>query len=78
MSDKPYYAYNDTRQHLRHWIFGQMMSGAGKAALLLFCIGVFLYVIYGVSLLLPEQSKQAPSPQQQGAIEAPLGLTRIA
>ena len=40
MSDKPYYAYSDTRQHLRYWVFGQMMAGAGKAALVVVSIGV--------------------------------------
>ena len=77
MSEKAYYEHTDTRQHLRYWVFGQMMAGAGKAALFVVSIGVFLMVIYGISLLLPEQSKLAPSPQS-GSLEMPQGATRIA
>ncbi len=72
MSEKPYYEHTDTRQHLRYWVTGQMMSGAGKAALFLVAIGAVLYAIYLVSLILPEESKQAPSPQQSGALEMQL------
>ncbi len=78
MSDKPYYEHNDTRQHLRYWVFGQMMSGAGKAALFVFVIGVALYALYLLSLLLPEESKQAPAPMPQSAIEAPVSAIRTA
>jgi hypothetical protein len=77
MSDKPYYEHNDTRQHLRYWVLGQMMTGAGKAALFVVLIGVVLYAIYLVGLLLPAESKQAPSPSLS-VIEAPQASTRIA
>ena len=74
--EKPYYEHADTRVHIRHWVLGQMLSGAGKAALFVIAIGVVLSAIYLVSLALPEQSKQAPSPQQTGALEMPVALVR--
>jgi hypothetical protein len=74
--EKPYYEHADTRSHIRHWVLGQMLSGAGKAALFVITIGVVLWAIYLVSLALPEESKQAPSPQQTGALEMPADLPR--
>ena len=74
--EKPYYAHADTRSHIRHWVLGQMLVGAGKAALVVITIGVVLFAIYAVSLLLPEESKQAPSPQQTGALELPADVAR--
>jgi hypothetical protein len=74
--EKPYYEHADTRAHIRHWVLGQMLSGAGKAALFVITIGVVLWAIYLVSLVLPEESKQAPSPQQNGALEMPAALVR--
>lgn len=47
---------------LRSWVLSEMLRGAGYAALVLFGIGVFIYAIYLLGLLLPEESKQAPSP----------------
>ena len=73
--EKPYYEHADTRVHIRHWVLGQMLSGAGKAALFVIAIGAVLYAIYLVSLILPEESKQAPSPQQTGALEMLADLT---
>jgi hypothetical protein len=55
---------------LTYWGLGQMLKGAGYAAAFLLAIGLVLWVIYGVGLLLPEESKQAPSPY--GALEQPL------
>jgi hypothetical protein len=74
--EKPYYEHADTRLHIRYWVLGQMLSGAGKAALFVITIGVLLGAIYLVSLVLPEESKQAPSPQQNGALEMPADLAR--
>jgi hypothetical protein len=76
MSDKHYINQTET-QRLRSWILSEMLSGAGKAALFVVLIGVSLYAIYLFSLLLPEESKQAPAPMPQSAIEVPLGPTRI-
>ncbi len=61
MSDKPYYEERPA-VHLRNWVLGQMMRGAGYGALFVFGIGLILYAIYLFGLLLPEESKQAPAP----------------
>ena len=58
---------------LTYWALGQMMKGAGYAAAFTIAIGVTLAVIWGVGQLLPEESKQAPSPY--GALEQPLATT---
>jgi hypothetical protein len=77
MSDKHYINQTET-QRLRSWILSEMLSGAGKAALFVFLIGVSLYAIYLLGLLLPEESKQAPAPMPQSAIEAPVSGTQTA
>jgi hypothetical protein len=74
--EKPYYELADTRLHIRYWVLGQMLSGAGKAALFVITIGVLLGAIYLVSQVLPEESKQAPSPQQNSVLEMPADLAR--
>jgi hypothetical protein len=56
---------------LRSWVLGQMLRGAGFAAVLVFGIGFLLYAIYLVGLLLPEESKQAPAPMPQSHLEQP-------
>ena len=61
MSDKPYYDETPGAM-LRSWVLGQMMRGAGYAAAFLIVVGLCLWAVYGVSLLLPEESKQAPPP----------------
>ncbi len=76
MSEKPYYEESGATQ-LRTWILGQMMRGAGYAAIVVVGSGLFLYAIYGVSLLLPEESKQAPEPNT-GAMLQPLDLSAFA
>jgi hypothetical protein len=75
MSDNDYSTMSES-QRLRGWILMEMLRGASKAAVVLVLIGVGLYVIYLVSLVLPEESKQAPQPM--GAIEAPLTALRAA
>lgn len=67
MSDEQYFEGESRVIRLRVWALGQMVWGGflasvGVAAL----VGAFL-VLLGVSHLLPEQSKQAPSPY--GALE---------
>jgi hypothetical protein len=39
-----------------------MLSGAGWAAVFLISVGAVLLAVWGVGLLLPEESKQAPDP----------------
>ncbi|THD85570.1 1-deoxy-D-xylulose-5-phosphate synthase [Aliigemmobacter aestuarii] len=58
----------ESRQtRLAFWGLGQMMKGAAYAAIFLVGIGVFLWAIYLLGLLLPEESRQTPSPY--GALE---------
>ena len=45
MSEKPYYEERPSVM-LRSWVLGQMMRGAGYAALVVFGIGVVVYAIY--------------------------------
>ena len=59
MSDKPYFEETQGAM-LRSWVLGQMLSGAGFAAAFVILIATCLYAIWGIGLLLPEQSKQAP------------------
>ena len=59
---------------LRSFVLGQMLRGAGWAALVIVLTGLGLYLLYLASLLLPEQSKQTPAPM--GALEQPLDVTR--
>ena len=47
---------------LAYWGLGQMMKGAGMAAAFVLAVGLVLGVIYGIGLLLPEDSKTAPDP----------------
>ncbi len=69
MSDKSYFHEPNDTVHLRVWALGQMVWGAFLGGVFLFAIFAFLAVIYGIGLLLPEESRQTPSPY--GALEAP-------
>jgi photosynthetic reaction center PufX protein len=62
MSDHHYIHDQSEVIRLRTWGLGQMVWGAFVAAMVLAVIAGLLLVVWGVSLLLPEQSKQAPSP----------------
>jgi hypothetical protein len=74
MSDK-YYSEPDEATALRSWAAWQMLRGVGWAALGVFLVGLLLLVIWGVSHLLPEQSKQAPSPYGALELAQPAGGT---
>lgn len=74
MSEKPFYEESESAR-LRSWVLGQMMRGAGYAAILVFGVMFLIYAIYLVGLLLPPESKTAPSPYGF-VIEAP--ATRVA
>ena len=62
MSDEHFYEGESPVVRLRVWALGQMVWGALLAGIGVAIVGVVLLVIWGVSLLLPEESKQAPSP----------------
>jgi hypothetical protein len=61
MSEKPFYEESESAR-LRSWVLGQMLRGAGYAAILVFGVMFLIYAIYLVGLLLPPESKTAPSP----------------
>ena len=58
---------------LRVWALGQMVWGAFLGGVFLAVIAAFGIAIWIVSQLLPEESKQAPSPY--GALEISQPLT---
>jgi hypothetical protein len=70
MSDKPYFEEPNHTIQLRVWALGQMVWGAFLAGAFLVGIVLLVWAIYLVGLLLPEESRQTPSPY--GALEAPL------
>lgn len=47
---------------LRSWALYQMMAGAGWAALFVLSVAALLFAVWGIGLLLPEDSKLAPDP----------------
>ena len=55
--------------HLAFWGLGQMLKGAAYAAAFVIAIGLSIWAIYLIGLLLPEESRQTPSPY--GALEMP-------
>ena len=52
---------------LAFWGLGQMLKGAAYAAVFVVGIGLLLWAVYLIGLLLPEESRQTPSPY--GALE---------
>ncbi len=76
--EKAYYEFSDRRIHIRYWVLGQMLAGAGKAALFVLVLGFGLYALYLMSLLLPAESKQAPPPMPTSMLEQPLEAPRQA
>jgi hypothetical protein len=69
MTDKPYYHEPNDTIHLRVWALGQMVWGAFLAGAGLLAIVAVLAVIYGLGLLLPEESRQTPSPYGAVVVE---------
>ncbi|MCF1710679.1 RC-LH1 core complex protein PufX [Tabrizicola sp. J26] len=67
MADEHLYEGQSHVIRLRIWALGQMVWGAFMAGVWLAVVAAFLLVLWVVSQLLPEQSKQAPSPY--GALE---------
>ena len=57
---------------LAYWGLGQMLKGAFYAAAFVIAISLFVWAIYLVGLLLPEESRQTPDPM--AALEAPLSV----
>ena len=73
MSDKPYYHEDDQeRMVLRAWVLRQMLRGAGWTAAVLTAMILVYLALQVIGSLLPEESKQAPSPYSQ--LEQAIGL----
>jgi hypothetical protein len=72
MSDEHYYEGETPVVRLRVWALGQMIWGALLAGVGVAIVAVVLLAIWGVSLLLPEESKQAPSPYTGLEISQPV------
>ena len=51
------------------WSLGQMLKGAGYAVAFVIIVSLFVWAIYLVGHLLPEESRQTPDPM--AALEAP-------
>jgi hypothetical protein len=64
------YFQESKQTSLAFWSLGHMLKGAGYAAAFVIAILLFVWAIYLVGLLLPEESRQTPSPY--GARDAPL------
>ncbi len=73
MDDK--YFDEGRQQSMTYWGLGQMMKGAGYAAIFTIAIGVTLGAIYAVGLLLPAQSRETPGPMPRSSLEQPLVAT---
>lgn len=68
------YLVQDQRTAIKSFVLSEMMRGAGYAALFVVSVGVFLWGIYLLGLLLPEDSKLAPPPMPYSAVQ-PLSPT---
>jgi Intrinsic membrane protein PufX len=68
------YTQESRTTQLMFWGFGQMMKGAIMAAAFVVLIGLAVWAIYLLGLLLPEESRQTPSPyaavEMQVVVEA--------
>lgn len=63
--------FNESRQtNLVYWSLGHMLKGALYAAAFVIAISLIVWAIYLVGLLLPEESRQTPSPYTQ--LDVPL------
>ncbi len=62
MSEQNLYDGEDHIIRLRVWALGQMVWGAFIAGAGIAAIAAILVVVWVIGLLLPEQSKQMPSP----------------
>ncbi len=61
MADDNYFSLT-RRQQLNTWIAGQMLRGAGWAALVVVGFGAIFAVLYIVGTFLPAESRETPDP----------------
>jgi hypothetical protein len=67
MSDNDYFHEKNPTINLRVWVLGQMVWGAFISSIIVTGIVGTMVAIWALGLLLPEESKQMPSPY--GSIE---------
>lgn len=75
MSERNLFEEQNHTIRLRVWALGQMVWGAFLGGVFLAVIAAFAIAVWIVSQLLPEQSKQAPSPYGTLEISQPLTET---
>ena len=75
MSERNLFDEQSHTIRLRVWALGQMVWGAFLGGVFLAVIAAFAIAIWIVSQLLPEESKQAPSPYGALEISQPLTAT---
>lgn len=69
--------FNESKQTgLVFWSLGHMLKGALYAAAFVIAISLFIWAIYLIGHLLPEESRQTPSPY--AALEAPPAVEALA
>jgi Intrinsic membrane protein PufX len=68
MADEQYFTIT-RRAHLTAWITGQMLRGAGWAALVVVGFGLAVTVLWLLSSFLPEDSKLAPDPNTWDTVD---------
>jgi Intrinsic membrane protein PufX len=59
------------RAQLSTWIAGQMMRGAGWAALVVVGFGLVLTVIWFIGTFLPAESRETPDPRTWSSLALP-------
>lgn len=74
MSDK-FYSEPNEASAMRSWVMWQMLRGAGWAAVFVLVLAVTYGVIWGIGQLLPDASKEAPSPYGALELSSPLSAT---
>jgi hypothetical protein len=70
MSDNQLFSIS-RRAQLTTWIAGQMLRGAGWAALLVVGFGLVLTVIWFIGTFLPAESRETPDPRTWSSLELP-------
>ncbi len=75
MSNEHFFEEQTPMIRLRVWALGQMVWGGFMAGLVLAGIGLLLLIVWGVSQMLPQQSKEAPSPYSALEIVQPADQT---
>lgn len=70
MSEDNYFSISRKAQ-LTSWITGQMLRGAGWAALVVVGFGLTLTVIWLVGTFLPAESRETPDPNTWSSLVLP-------